>query len=141
MDTAVTVCERSPVGAICLPATAHTPEISFDPLRQRVDIRGHCQTQRIGVLFEPLMLLLRRNFAERQPLLFTLHLALDYIDKAGLRALRDLCCLVEAEGRAGRWIEVIWSAEPDDSAHIELGAALLDGLHHVQYSIQDARLS
>jgi hypothetical protein len=141
MDTLASGSERSPVKAICLPPTAHTPEISFDPLRQRVDIRGHCQTQRIELLFEPLMLSLRHNFAERQPLLFTLHLALDDVDKAGLRALRDLCCLVDAEGRAGRWIEVIWSAEPDDSAHIDLGTALLDGLHHVQYSIQDARLS
>lgn len=119
--------------SVRLPSTPNTPEIVFDPLLHRVDIRGHCHPMRPDALFDPLMTLLRRHFSTRQPLLFTVHLALQYVDKAGLRALRELCSLVDAEGRSGRWIEVMWAAEPGDDVHLSLGECLVDGFEHVEY--------
>jgi hypothetical protein len=121
------------VKSVRLPSTATTPEIIFDPLLHRVDIRGHCHPARPEALFDPLMTLLRRHFSTRQPLLFTVHLALQYVDKAGLHALRELCRLMDTEGRSGRWIELIWTTEPDDLAQQGLGECLVDGLSHLEY--------
>ncbi len=116
-----------------LAATDMTPEIAFDPERHRLEVRGHCQPHRIEVLFRPLLLLLRRHFSQHQPQFFNVTLALDYVDKASVAALRELFVLLDGEGRCGRWIEVIWSCAAEDEAHAGLVSLLMDGLPNIEF--------
>jgi|GEM_PF-4568343 len=120
-----------------LAPTETTPEVVFDPERNRLELHGHCQPQRCELLFKPLLLLLRRHFSQRQPQFFTVHLVLDYIDKATVVALRELFVMLDAEGRAGRWIEVIWSCPAEDPARAQLAHLLMNGLPNIEFHCQD----
>jgi hypothetical protein len=116
-----------------LAATDTTPEVLFDPEHHRLELRGHCQPHRADVLFNPLLLLLRRHFSQRQPQFFLVQLDLEYLDKGSVPALRELLALLDVEGRKGRWIEVVWTCPAGDEVQAELGRMLAHGLPNIEF--------
>ena len=113
-----------------IPATASTPEVLLDAQNNRVEMRGICNPLRPEALFVPLATVLKHHFSNRQPGLFTAFFDLEYISSGSARALRALLTDLDAEGRVGRWIVLIW-ASGNDEGQRELGLALTEGLSNL----------
>ncbi len=115
------------MGKLHLPATESTPAVVLDPDSNRLEVRGVCNPAKASALFDPMLQLLEKHFSVLQPRLFTVYLDIGYLERSCAQALRGILDWLDAQGRVGRWIIIIW-ASPDDPGQRNLGLALTEGL-------------
>ncbi|MBF0100000.1 MAG: DUF1987 domain-containing protein [Desulfobacterales bacterium] len=116
---------------LIIPATESTPEIQFNYLEKRFEIRGESFPDNVGYFYEPIFNWIREYLDNHDE--FVLHMELIYFNSSSSKVLLDLFDLLETYAQNGKQIYIHWVYDKENYGIKEYGIEFKEDLEFLKF--------
>ncbi len=107
--------------------TPETPEVLFDPARNRFELSGKSLPEDVKEFYNPLLKWLK-SYADSPNLSTTLKIKMDYFNTASSKMILELFEVLNEMHEAGKSVLIEWYYQEDDEDMQDAGADYADML-------------
>jgi hypothetical protein len=121
--------------ALTVTATKSTPSIFFDPIHNRIKIKGESFPENTAKFYEPVWSSIKEYLNSKETRQFVVEIELTYFNSSSSKAFMNFFEMLENAASEGKDIVVNWLYHPENETAEEAGEEFRDDVPLLNFNV------